>query len=143
VIWFCSRQHAVARLLIEYGVDVNLRATNGCGAFEVATFNGDTEMVQLIASTAMGKKNKTGILLYVYVNLMINHKLLQQQMTKRKAEVERSHYRRRDLDLKLESTIFYLSYSQLSLEIISVQLLYRTIEDDKDVVFVSIQIVYL
>ena len=120
-----------------------MRATNGCGAFEVATFNGDTEMVQLIASTAMGKKNKTGILLYVYVNLMINHKLLQQQMTKRKAEVERSHYRRRDLDLKLESTIFYLSYSQLSLEIISVQLLYRTIEDDKDVVFVSIQIVYL
>lgn len=56
-IWFFTRQHAIAKLLIEYGADVNLRATNGCGAFEVATFNGDTEMIQLIASTAMGKKS--------------------------------------------------------------------------------------
>ena len=57
--WFYTRQHEVARLLIEYGADVNLRATNGCSAFEVATFNSDTEMIQLIASTAMGKKKKS------------------------------------------------------------------------------------
>ena len=58
---FDTRQHAIAKLLIEYGADVNLRATNGCGAFEVATFNGDTEMMQLIASTALGKKSKPGV----------------------------------------------------------------------------------
>lgn len=60
-----TRQHEVAKLLIEYGADVNLRATNGCGAFEVATFNGDIEMVQLIASIAMGKKSKTGVFLFM------------------------------------------------------------------------------
>ena len=55
---FC-RQHVVAELLIQYGADVSLKAMNGCSAFEVATFNSDTKMVQLIASTAMGK-GKTG-----------------------------------------------------------------------------------
>lgn len=66
-VWFYPRQHAVAELLIECGADVNLRATNGCGAFEVATFNGDTEMMQLIASTAMGKKSKPGVCFHVNV----------------------------------------------------------------------------
>lgn len=61
VFFLDTRQHAVAKLLIEYGADVNLRATNGCGAFEVATFNGDTEMMQLIASIAMGRKSKPGV----------------------------------------------------------------------------------
>ena len=60
-----SRQHEVAKLLIECGADVNLRSTNGCGAFEVATFNGDTEMIQLIASTAMGKKSNSGVFLSI------------------------------------------------------------------------------
>jgi len=31
---------------------------NGCSAFEVATFNSDTAMIQLIASTSMGKGKK-------------------------------------------------------------------------------------
>lgn len=67
ILWFSTRQHEVAKLLIEYGADVNLRATNGCGAFEVATFNGDTEMMQLIASTSVGKKSKTGEFLFLCV----------------------------------------------------------------------------
>ncbi|XP_065913290.1 ankyrin repeat and SAM domain-containing protein 6-like isoform X2 [Dysidea avara] len=52
------RQHAVAELLIQYGADVSLKAMNGCSAFEVATFNSDSKMIQLIASTAMGKGKK-------------------------------------------------------------------------------------
>lgn len=48
----------MAELLIEHGADVSLKAMDGCSAFEVATFNSDTRMIQLIASTAMGKGKK-------------------------------------------------------------------------------------
>jgi serine/threonine-protein phosphatase 6 regulatory ankyrin repeat subunit B len=41
-------QYVVAKLLIDYKADINLKAKEGCSAAEIATCNGDMKMLQLI-----------------------------------------------------------------------------------------------